>query len=82
MLVVRKQVPWHDRQTCMFTATWPQDCRTTLGRKQGFRLRCAESCMCLLETLVCAHCLSPFQSPLQIRQECKKLAETYIKDPS
>jgi len=34
---VLDEVPWHDRQTCMFTATWPQ--------------------------------------------ECKKLAETYIKDP-
>lgn len=43
------QVPWHERQTCMFTATWPQDRNT--------------------ESTSIFH-----------GQECKKLAETYIRE--
>jgi superfamily II DNA/RNA helicase len=26
------KVPWDERQTCMFTATWPEECKKTVGR--------------------------------------------------
>ena len=56
------QVPWHDRQTCMFTATWPQDCRTS-ACKQRFCCRCAESgkLLCVHSTVASHPCQAIFK---------------------